>query len=1250
MKERETNEETRIAVRTIRDFGVKACSSLSKRMSHTQWRQKHANNTFCRVNSSTIYYMPSVKGNVNRWNRFTRAGLRKLCKRRYMQRDMISHSVAVSQRADLFGQRTSNFKKRKQLLMLSSASCDGHGIYDIFGALVVPTDPYVVWCREELSFYKALGPVNGLLGVGDARGVWMHDARHTQVPSVWVSCGPTPEGRVLKGLQLEAQYSSTLSAESHALSSRSILRGVNARGCRPLALHPASFARPPSSSLSYPGPGNDDVRSPGSGGTPGPLSQQPSSQQSVDNSDPDLSSHSSSFQALHSNAGPNHFCELLADSHFVRKRPTLDISRAVLLELPRNRIVAWIHVMLYRALSATLVGNGHCQTETYDHSSTGDRLVFSPHAKRSLKRAYKISQMKCIIMFLSVRKEIPNHLPEDEAKQTCTIFKNVDDRPIMVVHTPVLILEHWTMLVAVDYFRSSKPRVIVAIDNTGPSVMAATVMVTPFLLESNPPNNVTENILNKKHFPPFSKHAQVPWLGLYAGRGKKLVERTQFSAAFDQEFVLSQVDSTLLNVKANEALEVAATPVYLAQIQPTPRTHIRVVLRSAKFYSDCARSPSVYHGSPLEISKILWSPDMSNSVVTKERLKQRGHTHILTGSRQHFLISTRQIPMLGFEVFTAVSPKMAVFWVLAPCALLVLAATIIEARNRRRVSLREKEGDRCLSVTYRREESHCLGYEMTIRDSALRSKETGKCSEIPSSQSFLDAPGYEYKLTNEITFTLKSASVDSTSALQVVICAYGLVFSTGRQERRSRENWVRDAYCTVSKTTRCNGSHSVLQIYLPDAVRFYSCLKIRADCKVAREFLALTTLHITLTRSLTHVIYLLSGHKVDWGWGLQGETRDESKGSDVPSNLILYHAMQMYGEWSIAPLILRDCMEMSALFWHADDVCEWLVAAVDGLLSEASWPAIIAPPATTLDDDDVEDYDRRTTRMDDKVKGVEMDKTCSTMRKPLNVSRGTYSDKSLKLFCCHPMNPTLLVTAFRSQICVNTFCSAPPSLSFSTYETFIKLPTQGIRGGRPPTVVRRMNTVRTKPLCFIKTHFDILPSVPSSSKWCVPLDKNLGPTSYRLPYAILLDSTTLLGIYFYIPETNLVPKLRSGDLHNVCLDESIPREVVPDAAGMALASGRASGGERHPQGRLVFVRLPGQPRLGVLALCGCMEPENPYDWDTGGLKLIQSRLSFDQGDYEASVWAEHTLPVARVTLECPLQFPVECRAEGSQPA
>nr|CAD7410516.1 unnamed protein product [Timema poppensis] len=50
--------------------------------------------------------------------------------------------------------------------------------------------------------------------------------------------------------------------------------------------HQAEEQRPPSSSLSYPGPGNDDVRSPGSGGTPGPLSQQPGSQQSVDNTDP----------------------------------------------------------------------------------------------------------------------------------------------------------------------------------------------------------------------------------------------------------------------------------------------------------------------------------------------------------------------------------------------------------------------------------------------------------------------------------------------------------------------------------------------------------------------------------------------------------------------------------------------------------------------------------------------------------------------------------------------------------------------------------------------------------------------------------------------------------------------------------------------------------------------------------------------------------------------------------------------------
>jgi hypothetical protein len=35
------------------------------------------------------------------------------------------------------------------------------------------------------------------------------------------------------------------------------------------------FQRPPSSSLSYGGAMNDDVRSPGSGSTPGPLSAQP---------------------------------------------------------------------------------------------------------------------------------------------------------------------------------------------------------------------------------------------------------------------------------------------------------------------------------------------------------------------------------------------------------------------------------------------------------------------------------------------------------------------------------------------------------------------------------------------------------------------------------------------------------------------------------------------------------------------------------------------------------------------------------------------------------------------------------------------------------------------------------------------------------------------------------------------------------------------------------------------------------------
>lgn len=41
--------------------------------------------------------------------------------------------------------------------------------------------------------------------------------------------------------------------------------------------------RPPSSSLSFSGQGNEDVRSPGSGGTPGPLSHPPASTQSADN-------------------------------------------------------------------------------------------------------------------------------------------------------------------------------------------------------------------------------------------------------------------------------------------------------------------------------------------------------------------------------------------------------------------------------------------------------------------------------------------------------------------------------------------------------------------------------------------------------------------------------------------------------------------------------------------------------------------------------------------------------------------------------------------------------------------------------------------------------------------------------------------------------------------------------------------------------------------------------------------------------
>ncbi|KAK3926176.1 Homeobox protein homothorax [Frankliniella fusca] len=61
-----------------------------------------------------------------------------------------------------------------------------------------------------------------------------------------------------------------------AMFRKAVLRSARARA-----------QRPPSSSLSYTGHPNDDVRSPGSvGGTPGPLSQPPGSQQSLDHGDP----------------------------------------------------------------------------------------------------------------------------------------------------------------------------------------------------------------------------------------------------------------------------------------------------------------------------------------------------------------------------------------------------------------------------------------------------------------------------------------------------------------------------------------------------------------------------------------------------------------------------------------------------------------------------------------------------------------------------------------------------------------------------------------------------------------------------------------------------------------------------------------------------------------------------------------------------------------------------------------------------
>nr|KAF7406769.1 hypothetical protein H0235_014425 [Vespula pensylvanica] len=62
--------------------------------------------------------------------------------------------------------------------------------------------------------------------------------------------------------------------------------------------------RPPSSSLSYPGAGgNDDARSPGSGGTPGPLSQQAPT--SLDSSDPAMTDHANGHARVQSVTGGN---------------------------------------------------------------------------------------------------------------------------------------------------------------------------------------------------------------------------------------------------------------------------------------------------------------------------------------------------------------------------------------------------------------------------------------------------------------------------------------------------------------------------------------------------------------------------------------------------------------------------------------------------------------------------------------------------------------------------------------------------------------------------------------------------------------------------------------------------------------------------------------------------------------------------------------------------------------------------------
>jgi hypothetical protein len=46
-----------------------------------------------------------------------------------------------------------------------------------------------------------------------------------------------------------------------------------------------------------------------------------------------------------------------------------------------------------------------------------------------------------------------------------------------------------------------------------------------------------------------------------------------------------------------------------------------------------------------------------------------GHGHFLTYVFQLFILWLNAISIVGFEVLTAVSTKMAVFWVVEPCSL-----------------------------------------------------------------------------------------------------------------------------------------------------------------------------------------------------------------------------------------------------------------------------------------------------------------------------------------------------------------------------------------------------------------------------------------------------------------------------------------------------------------------------------------------------------------------------------------------------